>query len=95
MRKSAKKLPTLSYIFFRFITIALQQSTVRLTRDETDPRRVQTTMRNFSKEDILDMDFKAYLASSSDDESDREIEETEVKETQESKIAKYKVMYFF
>ena len=49
-------------------------------------------MRNFSKEDILDMDFKAYLASSSDNESDREIEETEVKESQESKIAKYKVM---
>ena len=92
MRKSAKKRPTLSYNFFRFITTALQQSTVRLTWDETDPRRVQTTMRNFSKEDILDMDFKAYLASSSDDESDREIEETEIKESQGSKIAKYKVM---
>ena len=79
---------------FRFITTALQQSTVRLTWDETDPRRVQTTMRNFSKDDILDMDFKAYLASSGDDESDREIEEPENKQSQESKIAKYKVIVF-
>ena len=79
-------------LFFRFITTALQQSTVRLTWDETDPRRVQTTMRNFSKDDILDMDFKAYLASSGNDESDREIEESENKQSQESKIAKYKVI---
>lgn len=70
----------------------MQQSTVRLTWDETDPRRVQTTMRNFSKDDILDMDFKAYLASSSGDESDSENEETEdKKETHDDRIAKYKV----
>jgi hypothetical protein len=78
--------------FFRFITTALQQSTVRLTWDETDPRRVQTTMKNFSKDDILDMDFKAYLASSSDEKSDGEIEETgNKKENEDRQIAKYKV----
>jgi hypothetical protein len=51
-------------------------------------------MRNFSKDDILDMDFKAYLASSSDENSDREIEEEteDKKENQDSKIAKYKVL---
>ena len=81
------------YLCSRFITTALQQSTVRLTWDETDPRRVQTTMRNFSKDDILDMDFQAYLASSSDEDTDREIEESgDTKENQDSKIAKYKVL---
>ncbi|XP_028393448.1 ESF1 homolog [Dendronephthya gigantea] len=80
-----------SYKPSEFITTALQQSSVRLTWDETDPHRVQTTMRNFSKDDILDMDFKAYLASSSDEESDREIEETgDKRETEDDKIAKYK-----
>ncbi len=38
------------------------------------------------------MDFKAYLASSSDEDSDREMEEPgNEKENQDSKIAKYKV----
>ncbi|CAB3979337.1 Hypothetical predicted protein [Paramuricea clavata] len=80
-----------SYEPSEFITTALQQSTVQLTWDETDPRRVQTTMKNFSKDDILDMDFKAYLASSSDEESDGEIEETgNKKENEDRQIAKYK-----
>ena len=41
------------------------------------------------------MDFKAYLASSSDEESDVEIvEETGDKDSEDNKIAKYKVMFF-
>ena len=48
-------------------------------------------MRNFSKDDILDMDFKAYLASSSGEE-ESDLEETnENKEDEDVKIAKYKV----
>ncbi|XP_057303454.1 ESF1 homolog isoform X2 [Hydractinia symbiolongicarpus] len=51
-----------------FLNTALQQSTVRLTWDETDPRRLESTMRKFTKEDIENMDFKDYLASSSGEE---------------------------
>lgn len=53
-----------------FLNTALQQSTVRLTWDETDPKRIESTMRNFTKEDLENMDFKDYIASSSEDESD-------------------------
>lgn len=56
-----------------FITTALQQSTVRLTWDETDPKRIQTTMKNFSKDDLLEMDFKAYLASSASEEDRKSV----------------------
>jgi len=52
---------------------ALQQSTVRLTWDETNPQRLEVTMRKFNKDELDDMDFKAYLATSS--ESEREEEE--------------------
>ncbi|XP_046859479.1 ESF1 homolog [Xenia sp. Carnegie-2017] len=86
----ATEMPSIeSYKPSEFITTALQQSTVRLTWDETDPRRVQTTMRNFSKDDLLDIDFKAYLASSSDDDSARASEESGDEE-EDKKIAKYK-----
>lgn len=47
-------------------------------------------MRNFSKDDLLDIDFKAYLASSSDDDSARASEESGDEE-EDKKIAKYKV----
>ena len=40
---------------------ALQQSTVRLTWDETDPKRVESTMRQFTKDDLENMDFKDYI----------------------------------
>ena len=47
-------------------------------------------MRNFSKDDLLDIDFKAYLASSSDEDSARASEESGDEE-EDKKIAKYKV----
>merc|ERR1719427_973886 len=53
-----------------FHNTALQQSTVRLTWDETDPKRVQTMMRKFDKGEIDQMDFNDYLASGSSDEDD-------------------------
>ena len=53
-------------------------------------------MRKFSKEDLLDMDFDAYLASSSDEEEAKENdgnldEEQGSDEDEERKINKYKV----
>jgi len=47
--------------FLRFLNTALQQSTVRLTWDESDPKRMQNTMRQFTKEDLENMDFKDYI----------------------------------
>ncbi|XP_074628281.1 ESF1 homolog [Acropora palmata] len=78
-----------------FYTTALHHSKVKLTWDETDPRRHRTTMRKFSKEDLLDMDFDAYLASSSDEEETKENdgnldEEQGSDEDEEKKINKYK-----
>ena len=42
---------------------ALQQSTVRLTWDESDPKRLQSTMKKFTQEDLEKMDFKNYLGN--------------------------------
>ncbi len=41
---------------------------VQLTWDETDHDRVTALNRNFNKHELLDMDFNAYLASSSEEE---------------------------
>ncbi|GLH15703.1 ESF1 like protein [Gryllus bimaculatus] len=63
-----------------FITTALQQSKVRLTWDETDPRRNKINEKiNAGKvEEIDDHDLKAYLATSSEGESSEEEESQEV-----------------
>ncbi|CAG8519682.1 18680_t:CDS:10 [Acaulospora morrowiae] len=53
---------------------ALQHSNVKLTWDEDDPDRVRTTRQKFSKKDLDIMDFKAYLASSSEESSESDIE---------------------
>lgn len=66
-------------------TKALQHSKVELTWDADDPRRRETTRKNFSKEELSEMDFKAYLAdSSSEDESESESESEESEEQEES-----------
>lgn len=49
---------------------------VELTWDETDHERVTAMNRKFNKEELLDMDFNAYLASSSEEEG-LELEEEE------------------
>lgn len=93
---------TLSHVPSQFVTSALQQSTVRLTWDETDPRRLSTTMKKYSKEEALDANLREYLASSS---SDSEFEERDIPEaigngngdtdvrmlTEEEKLERYKV----
>ena len=90
-------------IFHSFSNTALQQSTVRLTWDETDQKRLQMTMRKFDKDELMDMDFKAYLASSSeneDGEKEAEVEENangndSAKDDEEDKIKKYRVRNFY
>lgn len=45
---------------------------MQLTWDETDHERVAAMNRKFNKDELLDMDFNAYLASSSEDEDEEE-----------------------
>ncbi|XP_036042545.1 ESF1 homolog isoform X2 [Onychomys torridus] len=55
-----------------FTSAAMGTSTVEITWDETDHERITTLNRKFKKEELLDMDFQAYLASSSEDEEEEE-----------------------
>lgn len=50
-----------------FVTDALQHSKVKLTWDETPKERMTLSSRLFSQKEIDDMDFKAYLASDSEE----------------------------
>ena len=86
----------LCFIVSRFSTTALHQTNVKLTWDETDPGRQRATMRKFKKEDLLEMDFNAYLASSSDEEDEQDGDEKinedhEFSDDEDKKIDKYKV----
>lgn len=45
---------------------------MQLTWDETDHERVTAMNRKFNKDELLDMDFNAYLASSSEEEEEEE-----------------------
>jgi len=79
-------------IFPRFETTALHQTNVKLTWDETDNKRIKTTMRAFNKDEIENMDFEAYLASSSDDDDDNDDNHVDDRDVDEDEsIAKYKV----
>ncbi|KAG0052009.1 pre-rRNA-processing protein esf1 [Gryganskiella cystojenkinii] len=55
-----------------FSTQVFQHSNVKLTWDEDDADRIKVTRHKFSKEDLEDMDFKAYLASSDEEDSEDE-----------------------
>ncbi|ORY36694.1 hypothetical protein BCR33DRAFT_475218 [Rhizoclosmatium globosum] len=66
-----------------FSTAALQHSKAQLTWDLDDPDRVRVTRKKFTKEQLQDMDFKAYLASDTEEDSD---DEEELKE----RMKKYK-----
>jgi hypothetical protein len=57
-----------------FVTQALQHSKVKLTWDEDDADRVKVTRRKFDKDTLDEMDFRAYLASSSDDSEEEDVE---------------------
>ena len=76
----------------QFVNTALQQSAVRLTWDETDRRRLSTTMKRYTREEAMSADLRDYLASSSD--SGSEIENGNGNQdcfTEEDKLEKYKV----
>lgn len=53
-----------------FTSSATATSKVQLTWDETDHERVTALNRKFNKDELLDMDFRAYLASSSEEEEE-------------------------
>uniref|UniRef100_A0A3Q4HS40 ESF1, nucleolar pre-rRNA processing protein, homolog (S. cerevisiae) n=1 Tax=Neolamprologus brichardi TaxID=32507 RepID=A0A3Q4HS40_NEOBR len=53
-----------------FTSSATSTSKVQLTWDETDHERVTALNRKFNKDELLDMDFRAYLASSSEEEEE-------------------------
>ncbi|ODQ65054.1 hypothetical protein NADFUDRAFT_59346 [Nadsonia fulvescens var. elongata DSM 6958] len=62
-----------------FVTDALQHSKVKLTWDETPVERAKMASRAFSQREIDDMDFKAYLASDSEESSDEVESKTSLK----------------
>lgn len=77
--------------------MTLWNKQVQLTWDETDHERVAAMSRKFNKDELLDMDFNVYLASSSSEEEEEElediasatsatVEEEEEKEDKEKKI---------
>ncbi|XP_044310324.1 ESF1 homolog isoform X2 [Varanus komodoensis] len=80
-----------------FTSAAVATSKVDITWDETDHERVTSLNRTFKKEELLDMDFQAYLASSSDEEEE-EMEEHQADSDQhkhhpkddEEQISKYR-----
>ncbi|ORX52211.1 hypothetical protein BCR36DRAFT_325040 [Piromyces finnis] len=55
-----------------FSTEALRHSKVKLTWDDDDPDRLKITRRKFTKEDLKNMDFQAYIASDEEDSEDDE-----------------------
>ncbi|SCW02290.1 LAFE_0F03180g1_1 [Lachancea fermentati] len=65
-RDTCEEIPK-NYTPSQFSTDALQHSKVKLTWDETPADRVQMSKRAFSQKEIDDMDFKAYLASDTDE----------------------------
>lgn len=52
------------------LTCSCRPHQVQLTWDETDHERVTALNRKFNKDELLDMDFRAYLASSSEEEEE-------------------------
>ncbi|XP_009317834.1 PREDICTED: ESF1 homolog [Pygoscelis adeliae] len=84
-----------------FTSAAMGTSKVDITWDETDHERVMSLSRTFKKEELLDMDFQAYLASSSEEEEEQqqggdvahEMEDDKPRKSQkddEEQIAKYR-----
>ncbi|KIJ45262.1 hypothetical protein M422DRAFT_75247 [Sphaerobolus stellatus SS14] len=53
-----------------FVTDALRHSRVKLTWDDDDPERAKITRRALSKKEIEEADFRALIASDSEDEED-------------------------
>ncbi|XP_018540348.1 ESF1 homolog isoform X2 [Lates calcarifer] len=80
-----------SYTPKLFTSSATSTSKVQLTWDETDHDRVAALNRKFNKDELLQMDFNAYLASSSEEEEEDggveggDADAAEEKQTEEEK----------
>ncbi|KAM4595186.1 ESF1 homolog [Fundulus diaphanus] len=74
-RDAATDINLAAYAPKLFTSSAAATSKVQLTWDETDHERVTALNRKFNKEELLDLDFKAYLASSSEEDGDEEQED--------------------
>ncbi|CAM6082843.1 unnamed protein product [Calypogeia fissa] len=72
-RDSASEVPV-DYKPIEFETRALQHSNVKLTWDDDEPVRVKALRRNFNRDELDEMDFRAYVASSSESESEDQAE---------------------
>ncbi|XP_066033899.1 ESF1 homolog [Chamaea fasciata] len=71
-----------------FTSAAMGTSKVDITWDETDHERVTSLSRTFNKEELLDMDFQAYLASSSEEEEEQQQDGDEAHEMEDDKPRK-------
>jgi len=71
-REVATDIPT-NYKPPVFYTKALQHSKVECTWDATSLKRMELTKKKFTKEEVEDMDYKMYLASSDSDSSGDEV----------------------
>ncbi|KAI1788754.1 hypothetical protein LXA43DRAFT_924461 [Ganoderma leucocontextum] len=71
-RDEAKDDLSAPYRPLEFVTGALRHSKVKLTWDEDEPDRAQVTRRVLSRKEIEENDFRAYIASSSSEESEPE-----------------------
>uniref|UniRef100_A0A3Q3SNL7 ESF1, nucleolar pre-rRNA processing protein, homolog (S. cerevisiae) n=1 Tax=Mastacembelus armatus TaxID=205130 RepID=A0A3Q3SNL7_9TELE len=99
-KDTAKDVNLLSYTPKLFTSSATAASKVQLTWDEIDHERVTAMNRKFNKNELLDMDFNAYLASSSDEEDEEGDEENppvvegekkkKKKKKSEEQISKYR-----
>lgn len=93
-KEICEKLPELNKYQPRFFTTtALQQAKVDLTWDETNPDRVELTQKlsTGKVDDVTDADLEAYLALSSEGESEDEIENSGGEEIK-CDINKYKAL---
>ncbi|KAM4695141.1 ESF1 homolog [Discoglossus pictus] len=86
-KESASDVELASYKPKFFTSAAMATSKVDLTWDETDHDRITAMNRPFKKNEILDMDFQAYLASSSEEEEEDvpEVEAPEIGEDTKTK----------
>lgn len=73
LRDTASEIP-IDYKAPEFETRALQHSKVKLTWDDDEPVRVKALRRNFTAEQLNELDFKEYLASESDEDAEEEQE---------------------
>lgn len=70
-----------------FVTDALQHSKVRLTWDETPVERMKLASKAFSRREIDDMDYKAYLASDSESEDEEQANREDMKSKYKSLLS--------